>query len=270
MRPAVAVGVGVGVGIDVTVDGAVGTITLNRATKRNAVNYEMWVALEAACVQLAADPAVRVVVMRGHGEHFCAGADIADLLAQRQRGEATFMDVNMAAENALARLAKPTIAVVQGDCIGGGCALAIDCDFRLATDESRFGITPAKLGIVYPPASLERAVALLGPAAKRLLFTGDLIGATEAHRIGLVDEVLATEALETRLFELCTTLAHRSLLTQAATKEMIAAVIEHGSVSPELAQRWADEVTTSGEMTEGVTAFQERRAPNFPWRGEIR
>jgi len=272
--PVVGVGVGVGVvvgvGVGVTVDGAVGTITLNRAAKRNAVSYGMWVALEAACDQLAADAAVRVVVLRGAGEHFCAGADIADLLAPRQAGEPTFMEVNMAAENALAGLAKPTIAVVQGDCIGGGCALAIDCDFRLATGDSRFGITPAKLGIVYPPASLERAVALLGPAAKRLLFTGDLIGATEAHRIGLVDELLAADALEIRLYELCTTLAQRSLLTQAATKEMIAAVVEHGAVTAEMTRRWADEVTASGEMAEGVTAFQERRAPHFPWRGATR
>jgi len=254
----------------VAVDGAVGTITLDRAAKRNAVSYEMWVALEAACRQMEADAAVRVVVLRGAGQHFCAGADITDLLATRPAGEPTFMDVNMAAENALAGLAKPTIAVIQGDCIGGGCALAIDCDFRLAVDDSRFGITPAKLGIVYPAASLERAVALLGPAAKRLLFTGDLIGAVEAHRIGLVDELLAADAIETRLFELWTTLSRRSLLTQAATKEMIAAVTEHGVVADELAQRWADEVATSGEMAEGVTAFQERRAPNFPWRAATR
>ncbi len=266
MSAALPVGNALGVGIAVTVDGAVGTITLDRAAKRNAVSYEMWVALEVACGQLAADAAVRVVVLRGAGEHFCAGADIADLLATRQAGEATFMDANMAAENALAALPKPTIAVIQGDCIGGGCALAIDCDFRLAVDNSRFGITPAKLGIVYPTSSLERAVALLGPAAKRLLFTGDLIGVTEAHRMGLVDELLAADTIETRLFELCTTLVQRSLLTQAATKEMIAAVAEHGVVSAELAKRWADEVATSGEMAEGVTAFQERRPPNFPWR----
>ena len=257
-------------GIAVTIEGAIGTITLDRAAKRNAVSYDMWVALEAACRQLASEPTVRVVVLRGAGDHFCAGADISDLLAPRPIGEATFMEVNMAAESALAALPKPTIAVVQGDCIGGGCALAIDCDIRLVTEDSRFGITPAKLGIVYPPASLERAVALLGPAAKRLLFTGDLIGATEAHRIGLVDELVAADAIEMRLGELCATLAQRSLLTQAATKEMIAAIISDGIVSDELAHRWADEVVASGEMAQGVTAFQERRAPDFPWRGATR
>lgn len=252
--------------IAVTIGGAVGTITLDRAAKRNAVSYSMWVGLQAACEQLAADERVRVVVLRGAGEHFCAGADISDLLASRAEGTPSFMDVNMEAENVLAALPKPTIAVIQGDCIGGGCALAIDCDFRLATDGSRFGITPAKLGIVYPPSSLERAVALLGPAAKRLLFTGDLFGSSDALRIGLVDEVLQADAIETRLHELTTTLSQRSLLTQAATKEMIAAVMGGGSVPSAMAKRWAEEVSASGELAEGVSAFQARRPPNFPWR----
>lgn len=251
----------------VAVDGAVGTITLNRPSKRNAVTFDMWVALGAACHRLAADPAVRVVVLRGAGDHFCAGADITELLAARPVGTPSFMDANMAAEHALATLPKPTIAVVQGDCIGGGCALAIDCDLRIAADGARFGITPSKLGIVYPPASLERAVHLLGPAAKRLLFTGDLIDAAEAHRVGLVDELLPAAAVEARVTELAATLAQRSLLTQAATKEMIAAIVEHGVVSADLADSWAREATSSGEMAEGVAAFQERRPPKFPWSG---
>ncbi|MEY4340340.1 MAG: hypothetical protein RLZ14_2190, partial [Actinomycetota bacterium] len=205
--------------VHVSIDGAIGTISLQRAAKRNAVTYAMWVALGEACHRLANDPTVRVVVLRGEGDHFCAGADITELLADRPAGTPSFMDVNMAAEHALATLPKPVVAVVQGDCIGGGAALAIDCDLRLAVADSRFGITPSKLGIVYPPASLERAVRLLGPAAKRLLYTGDLIDAAEAHRIGLVDEVLAAETVEARLAELCATLASRSLLTQAGTKE---------------------------------------------------
>ena len=251
----------------VTVDGPVGTITLNRPAKRNAVTYAMWVALGEACQQLAVDADVRVVVLRGAGDHFCAGADITELLAARSPSEPSFMDVNMAAEHWLATLPKPTIAVIQGDCIGGGAALAIDCDFRLSAAGARFGITPAKLGIVYPPASLERAVRLLGPAAKRLLFTGDLIEAEEAHRIGMVDELLADDAVEARVTALCATLAQRSLLTQAATKAMIAEVAERGVISADLADEWSRQVTASGEMAEGVAAFTERRAPRFPWTG---
>ena len=253
-------------GLVVEIHGAVGTITLNRPAKRNAVGYTTWVALGAACRRLADDAHVRVVVLRGAGDHFCAGADITELLAERPQDAPTFMQVNMAAEDALANLPKPTVAVVQGDCIGGGAALAIDCDLRIAVAGARFGITPAKLGIVYPPASLERAVRLLGPAAKRLLFTGDLIDATEALRIGLVDEVCAAGEVEQRVAALSDTLTERSLLTQAATKEMVAAVLEHGSVPSDLADAWNREVTASGEMAEGVAAFSERRRPNFPWR----
>ena len=251
--------------IRVSVDGPVGTITLDRAAKRNAVTYEMWVALGAACHQVAHDPAVRVVLLRGDGAHFCAGADITELLAERPQGTPSFMDVNMAAEHALAALPKPVVAVVQGDCIGGGAALAIDCDIRIATEGSRFGITPSKLGIVYPPASLERAVRLLGPAAKRLLYTGDLIEAAEAYRIGLVDELLPTDEVEARVAQLCTTLSERSLLTQAGTKQMVAAVLAHGSVPAELAESWAREVAAAPDPQEGVNAFVERRAPRFTW-----
>jgi enoyl-CoA hydratase/carnithine racemase len=249
----------------VTVDGSVGTITLHRAAKRNAVTYDMWVALGAACHQLAHDARVRVVVLRGEGDHFCAGADITELLAERPAGVPGFMDVNMAAEHALSTLPKPVVAVVQGDCIGGGAALAIDCDLRIAVEGSRFGITPAKLGIVYPPASLERAVRLLGPAAKRLLYTGDLIDAAEAHRVGLVDELLPVDAVEARVSALCATLAERSLLTQAGTKEMVAAVLAHGQVPADLAASWAREVAAAPDPAEGVAAFVERRAPRFTW-----
>lgn len=254
-----------GTDVQVTVEAPVGTITLHRAAKRNAVTYDMWVALGEACHALANDSRVRVVVLRGEGAHFCAGADITELLAERPHGTPSFMDVNMAAEHALATLPKPTIAVIQGDCIGGGAALAIDCDLRIAVAGSRFGITPSKLGIVYPAASLERAVRLLGPAAKRLLYTGDLIDAREAHRIGLIDELLPTDEVEARVAQLCGTLAERSLLTQAGTKEMVAAVLAHGSVPAELADSWAREVAAAPDPEEGVAAFVQRRPPRFTW-----
>jgi len=245
--------------------GVVGRITLDRPAKRNAMSYAMWAGLGKASALLAADPEVRVVVLRGAGDHFCAGADIAELLAERPHGTPSFMDVNMAAEQALAALPKPVVAVLQGDVVGGGCALAIDCDIRLAVRGARFGITPSKLGIVYPSASLERAVRLLGPAAKRLLYTGDLIDVDEALRIGLVDEVHDASSIEERVDELCSTLAARSLLTQAATKEMIAAVLAHGSVPADLADHWARIVASAPDPDEGVAAFLERRPPHFTW-----
>ena len=251
----------------VTLDGAVATVWLDRAAKRNAVTYGMWTALDSACRALSADATVRAVVLRGAGDHFCAGADISELLAPRDPGERTFMEVNMSAEHSLANLPKPTVAVVRGDCIGGGAALAIDCDIRLAADTARFGITPAKLGVVYPPPSLERVTRLLGPRAKRLLYTGDLIDAHEALRIGLVDEVLPADELDARAEQLCSTLVQRSLLTQAATKAMVGEVLANGAVSAECADHWASVAAHAPDLTEGVAAFTEKRSPTFTWNG---
>jgi enoyl-CoA hydratase/carnithine racemase len=249
-------------------DGTIATIWLNRPEKRNAMSYAMWAALGEACQALGRDRSVRVVVVRGAGAHFCAGADITELHAERPASVPSFMQVNIDAEHALAQLPKPTVAFVEGDCIGGGCAIAIDCDLRLATTTARFGITPAKLGIVYPVSSLERVVRLLGPAAaKHLLYTGDLVDVDRALRVGLVDEVVETESAERRLRELCVHLAGRSLRTQAATKEMVAAVVAHGSVPSEVADRWAREVAASGDPSEGVAAFLERRPASFTWSG---
>ena len=109
----------------------------------------------------------------------------------RSADERSFSDVVAAAELALAELPKPTVAFISGDCIGGGCSIAIDCDLRIATADARFGITPARLGIIYPSAALERATQLLGPSVtKRMLFTAELMDVTEAVRVGLVDEVV--------------------------------------------------------------------------------
>ncbi len=254
--------------IRLTHDGATATIWLNRPDKRNAMTYAMWVRLEELARQLGADPAVRVVVLRGTGEHFCAGADITELTVARGAGERSFYDANLVAETALAELAKPTIAFITGDCIGGGCALAIDCDLRIATADARFGITPAKLGIVYPATSLERATQLLGPGVtKRMLFTGDLIAAGEARRIGLVDEIVDSADGDRRLDTLTGVLAARSLLTQAATKAMVAAVMAHGEVPEAVQRRWNDVAAGSPDATEGIAAFVEKRPARFTWSG---
>ena len=252
--------------IRTTRDGPVGTIWLNRPSKRNAMNYAMWAGLEAAVAAMEGDPDVRVVVLRGTGDHFCAGADITELNVARAAAERSFAEVNMDAEAALAGLVKPTVAMIAGDCIGGGCALAIDCDIRIATSEARFGITPAKLGIVYPSASLERVTHLLGPAVtKRLLFTGDLIDATTALRVGLVDEVIDGGDAERRLATLTAVLASRSLLTQSSTKAMVAAVLANGSVTEDVRAHWTRVAAAAPDLAEGIAAFADKREPRFSW-----
>ena len=249
-------------------DGALATIRLDRPRKRNAMTYGMWRGLLDACTDLAADAAVRVVIVRGAGGNFCAGADISELHSLRPPDEPSFMEMNIAAEAALAALPKPTIALIEGDCIGGGCAIAIDCDLRIAALGARFGITPARLGVVYPPASLERVVDLLGPAStKQLLFTADLIDAGFAASIGLVNEVHPDiAAAHDRAQQVATDMVQRSALTQAATKAMVTSIHRTGGVPADLAAAWAQEVTESGESVEGAAAFTEKRTPQFPWR----
>lgn len=243
--------------------GDVATLTLNRPDKRNSVSYDMWLAIGDAVESLARTE-VRVLIVRGAGDHFCAGADISEL--SNGTGGA-YGEANWRAEEALANFPAPTIAMIRGNCVGGGVSIATACDIRIADNTAVFGITPAKLGIVYPTNALERAVRLIGPSATKLLMYGaDLVAAELARDIRLVDEVHEPAGLQQRVDSLASTFVERSLLTQVATKQMIDQVMRHGAVSPELAATWADQPVESGELAEGVAAFTDRRSPRFPWR----
>ncbi|MCB1006205.1 MAG: enoyl-CoA hydratase/isomerase family protein [Acidimicrobiales bacterium] len=249
----------------VTRDGAVATLWLNRPAKRNAVTQAMWSGIATVCAQLGADPTVRVLVVRGTGEHFCAGADIAELSSLDDRTE--YNAVNRAADDALAAFPRPTIADVRGSCVGGGAEIAISCDLRIAESTARFGITPARLGIVYPAFALERAVAVIGPAAaKHLLYSGELVGAERALHLGLVHEVHEPGQAGDRVRALAHELAdERSLLTQLATKEMVASITATGAVAPDVEARWSARSAEAGDAAEGLAAFLERRPPRFTW-----
>ncbi|MFF3495359.1 enoyl-CoA hydratase/isomerase family protein [Streptomyces sp. NPDC002795] len=231
----------------------VATVVIDHPAKRNAMTDAMWASLPPLLERLAADPQVRVLVLTGAGDTFCAGADISTL------GEGAAQGLAVAAEDALAAFPKPTLAVVRGFCVGGGSQLAAACDLRFAADGARFGVTPAKLGIVYPASSTRRLAALVGPAtAKYLLFSGELIGSERALRTGLVDEVLPEDALDKRVVEFTRTLAARSQLTQAAAKEFVTGRTDRDA-------HWAEQARAGGESAEGVAAFLERRAPRFGW-----
>ncbi len=250
--------------LSVVVERGVATLWLNRPAKRNAVTYDMWCAIAHHCGRLAGDPAVRVLVVRGAGGHFCAGADIAELGGNHHTD---YQEVNQAAEGALAEFPKPTLAVVTGACVGGGVGLAAACDLRLADTTARIGITPAGLGLVHPTAAVERVVRLVGPAAaKHLLFTAELIDADRAARIGLVDEVHDPAELPLRVAAMSDLIARwRSLLSQMASKEMVDAVATRGAVDPAISARWRREFAASADPAEGIAAFLERREPRFTW-----
>ncbi|MEU5612041.1 enoyl-CoA hydratase/isomerase family protein [Streptomyces sparsogenes] len=235
----------------------IATVVIHNPGKRNALTPGMWRALPPLLERLAADPAVRALVLTGEGDTFSAGADIGALGATYEETTA----LALPAEEALARFPRPTLAAVRGSCVGGGCQLAAACDLRFAEQGARFGVTPARLGIVYAPGSTRRLMELVGPAtAKYLLLSGELIGTERALRTGLVDEVLPPGGLADRVAEFTRILASRSALTQAAAKEFTA-----GPVDPARLEYWRDQMRDSGETAEGVAAFLERRAPRFRW-----
>lgn len=250
-------------GVDVEVEGRVATVRIDRPERRNAMTVAMWRRLADVFGELAADARVRVVILTGAGGTFCAGADVSELASDPDR----LVGHAVAAERAVSAFPKPAIAMIEGDCIGGGCELAIACDVRVAGAGARFGVTPARLGMVYPAPSVRAMVALLGPSAtKYLLYSGELIDAAHALRIGLVDDIAPPGELGARVRALAAGMAARSSLTQRAAKETIAASSD--AEADALVARRLDAARSSGELDEGLRAFRERRPPSFPWNGE--
>jgi enoyl-CoA hydratase/carnithine racemase len=248
-------------------DGHVARLTIDRPGKRNAMTAAMWAALPGVLAGLAGDPGVRVLVVTGTGPSFCAGADISDLLGGPDPADpmAAVRQDNLAAQAALRDFPKPTVAMIRGHCIGGGVELAASCDLRFADPTAVFGVTPAKVGIVYTPSSTKALIDLVGPAmTKYLLFSGELIDAEAALRAGLVERLVTADGLEAEVHRFADVLASRSALTQRATKQVIAALTS-GSDGETEVRGWYRETIASGELTEGVAAFAERRTPAFPW-----
>ncbi|MBQ1072357.1 enoyl-CoA hydratase/isomerase family protein [Micromonospora sp. C31] len=242
----------------VEVSGPVARVVIRNPARRNAMTTAMWRRLPELLDGLEADPAVRALVLTGAGDTFCAGADLGDLDELLDAGDAS---IAVAAEERLAAFAKPTLAVVRGACVGGGCQLAVACDLRVAAADARFGVPPARLGLVYPAPTTRRLARLVGPAAaKHLLFTAELVDAERALRVGLVDEVLPGDRLAARVEELTAAVVARSQLSVAAAKEIVDGRADENRIA-----WWHGQVRASGEAREGVAAFHERRPPRFGW-----
>lgn len=246
----------------VEVVGPVATLVIDNAGKRNAVSADLWQRFEPLLAGLVDDAAVKVVVLRGAGQDFSAGADIADLdriLAGPGDG-----GVMTQAENALATFPKPTIAAIDGYCVGGGWELAGACDIRICSDRSTFGITPSRLGIVYPRSGIERVVAIAGPAvAKHLLFTGELVDAETARTWGLVTKLLPTEGFWDAVAGFAGMLADRSQYSIRAMKEIVDAIAAGRDDVGAIVDRW--QATASDDRAIGVEAFLGKRSPEFTW-----
>ena len=241
--------------------GAVARLIIDRSAKRNAFNQAMWEALPGLVAQAMADPTVRVLVLQSAEPGiFCAGADIGELSANADNPD--WLLANQTAINRaqyeLTRAPKPAVALIDGDCVGGGCGLALACDLRVASKRSRFGITPAKLGLVYPLHDTKLLVDLVGPAnAKRILFMGTLIDAAEAHRIGLID-IIADDA-----DDLIATMMSASGHSQRESKAMIRRVLEGQTEDDDMTRAIFADAFTGADFREGVDAFLTKRKPEF-------
>ena len=251
--------------LSLTLDNRIAHLVIDRADKRNAFTQAMWEALPPLIEQAMINPQVRVMILRASRPGaFSAGADIAEFGSGAQ--DPQWRSRNQAAirraMETLARAPKPVIAQIEGDCIGGGCGLSLACDFRIATPSARFGITPAKLGLVYSLHDTKLLVDLVGPsAAKRILFTAQLIDAAEALRIGLIDEL--AEDAGAAAHALAVHIAGVSPHSVRASKAMISRIL-HGQAEDDadtLAQ-FAD-AFDGPDFAEGVAAFLGKRTAEF-------
>lgn len=249
--------------LSLEIDGAVATLTIDRPAKRNAMSFEMWSALPGLLAAVAADEAVRALVIRGT-DHFSAGADISEFANLRADpdGACRYSAAVHAGERSIVYLAKPTIAAVRGVCVGGGCEIALACDIRIAAPDARFGITPAKLGIVYNATSTKQLVDAVGPAwARQILFTGEIIDAPTALRIGLVNELCPDPVA--RAAELAKTMATRSQVSIHGAKTIISRITDGTLAEDEAIHALYEASVKSYDYAEGVRAFLEKRPPRF-------
>lgn len=251
-------------------EGPVATLILNRPEKRNAITVEMWEALPRVLAPLEADAGVRVVLVRGAGdEAFASGADISEFERVRNGAAAAraYSALVASAERTLADFPKPTIAMIHGFCVGGGLEIALACDLRWTSATGRFGITAARLGIVYGPGATRRLASVVGPShARDLLFSGRFVDAEEARTMGLVNRVCAPDTLEPDTHDYARRLAEQAPLSQRGAKAMLQRLAGEGMMNDRDLAAFIEAAYESDDYREGVRAFLARRPARFEGR----
>jgi enoyl-CoA hydratase/carnithine racemase len=249
--------------------GPIATLTFNRPDARNAMTWEMYESLVATCDRVDADPDLKLLVLRGAGgKAFVAGTDIAQFQAFGAAGDGVRYEARLdAVLDRLERITKPTIAAVQGVAVGGGCAIALCCDLRVATPESTFGVPIAKtLGNTLSAATCARVIALVGAARfKDLMFTGRLATATELHAAGVVTRIAAGSDFDRVVSDLAAEIVANAPLTIRSIKEMTRRIVAKQRLQPEEERDLIELCYTSDDFREGVAAFMEKRKPL--WKG---
>jgi enoyl-CoA hydratase len=252
-------------------EGHVGYVIFNNPARRNAVSLEMWEATARILDNFGKDNDVRVVVLTGAGDKaFVSGADISRFENERANEEAVarYNQIVERANAAIYEYPKPTIAMIRGFCIGGGVGLALCCDLRICSDDSRFAVPAAKLGLGYAYQGLKKLVDVVGPSfAKEIFYTARQFDAEEARAMGLVNRVVKADELEAYVKKYADTIGENAPMTIATTKFIIGEVVKDES-KRDLAKCAAmvKKCFESDDYTEGRRAFMEKRTPVFTGR----
>ncbi|MCQ9368214.1 enoyl-CoA hydratase/isomerase family protein [Brevibacterium sp. 50QC2O2] len=243
-----------GFGFDIVA--GVATLTIDRTDKRNALSRPMWRALPEIVAGVDADDSIAALIITGAGGHFSAGSDIADLNVPL----ADFWELNSAAEAALAAARTPTLAAIEGNCVGGGTELAAACDIRIAAPGSIFGVTAAKLGLVYPPGPTRSLARVLGESwARYLLLSAKIVDFDTMDRLGFFHET-AADPLQAA-GKLAERIAGLSSLSQTGAKAILAGELDEVDAPP----AWLDAAYRT-EIEQGQAAFFAKERPDFSFR----
>lgn len=248
--------------------GPVARLLIDHPQRRNAITRAMWRALPGLVAEALAAPQVRVLVLQGAQPGvFAAGADISEFestYAQAQEALRANAEIQAAAD-ALAASPLPTVGLIDGACVGGGVSLAIACDFRIASEQARFAVTPARLGLSYHPADLARLVRACGlGAASELLFSGLPWDAARALQCGLVNQVLPAAGFASATDALLQAIAANSLEANRALKRGLRAVVEQDAAAVAQSVQDFEALFSSPDFLEGRDAFLQKRPAVFP------
>lgn len=227
----------------------------------------MWAKIPGFIEEIEARPDTKVVILHGGNTGaFAAGADISEFETTYATPEGAALSEKKveAALSALENCEKPVLAAIEGACVGGGVSLATCVDIRIAADTAKFGITPAKLGLVYPASHTRRLLQTVGPSrAKELMFTGRIFSAKDAERMNLVDRLTEEGGALSAARELASEISDVSQWSNRATKKMIKGLQSDWTETGDAARALMREGTTNADFKEGVRAFLEKRKPNF-------